>query len=821
LKLINVKFKSLRLNYFYKILFLLLTTFSSFSQERKNAVAKRVSIAPVIDGILDDKVWDNAESNTDFYMLRPSNVGPARDSHPTYIKILYDDDAVYFAASMLDSDSDNIASEISQRDDFYETKTDFIGISLNPYDDDVNFLSFIVTSAGTIADMKSVRDYEEGDSNFDAVFDAKISKDDNGWYAEFKIPYSALRFPKKNIQSWGLNFYRRVFNLNEIYTWNYVDRSVGTYSEYLGVLSGIENIDPPTRLFFYPYSQLNSELYKGNTGTGFSAGMDIKYGINEAFTLDATLIPDFGQVKFDDVELNLSPFEQQFDEKRAFFTEGTELFDKGDVFYSRRIGGELDVDPEDFLEANEVVLSSDNSIDLINAIKVSGRTDNKLGVGFFNAITKKTTAILQDSITQNEREVTLEPLTNYNIIVLDQQLKNNSSITFLNTSVNRNSNFRNAIVSTLNLDYRTRKNNYRIEGSVLRSDIKENGNSTDGYKTTFKLNKTKGNFRWMTGVWTTDENYNQDDMGISRWYNNQNIFANVSYEIFNPTKYFNQLEFKLSVRHGRRYTPSIKRNNNYEAELFFETKKLFKNRLEINLRTLNKDFFEPRVDGLYVLKPKEMSVRYDLDSDNTKDFVYAIELNAKKSIDEFYQENNKKLGLALRVSYKVSERLNTSFGAGISKEDDDFGYAGSNEGEVIIGIRDVKVNQAMIEMNYNFDPYKVLALEIRNYWSSVNYKNYLTLQENGIGELINDYPFDGDPNTNFNIWNLDLSYNWRFAPGSSATFLYRNQIYNNDDLSLISYTESLNNLFSKDIGHQFSIRINYFLDYNRIKKKKI
>ena len=807
---------------FYILSILLISlNLSGFSQVRKNALAKRVTNAPIIDGVLNDNAWVTAETNSDFYMLRPSNVGPARSSHPTTVKIVYDDEAVYFAASMLDPNGKNIASEISQRDEFYEKKTDFIGISLNPYNDDINFLSFIVTSAGTIADMKSVRDYDEGDSNFDAVFDAKVSKDDNGWYAEFKIPYSALRFPKKEIQTWGLNFYRRIFNLNEIYTWNYVDRSVGSYSEYLGNLNGIQNIDPPTRLFFYPYSQFNSELYKGNTGTGFSAGMDIKYGINEAFTLDATLIPDFGQVKFDDVELNLSPFEQQFDEKRAFFTEGTELFDRGGVFYSRRIGGDLDVNPEDYLRDNESVLSSDNSIDLINAVKVSGRTDNKLGIGFFNAITKKTTAILQDSITQNQREVTLEPLTNYNIVVLDQQLKNNSSITFLNTSVNRNSNFRNAIVSTLNLDYRTKKNNYRIEGSVLRSDIKENGNSTDGYKTTFKINKTKGNFRWMTGVWTTDENYNQDDMGISRWYNNQNVFANISYEIFNPTKYFNQFEFKLSVRHGRRYTPSIKRNNNYEAELFFETNKLIKNRLEVELRTLNKDFFEPRVDGLFVLKPKEFSFRYDLDSDNTKDFVYAIELNALKSIDEFYGEENKKIGFAAGLNYKISERLNTSLGIGVSKEEDDLGYAGNEGSDVIIGIRDVKINQAVFDMIYNIDSYKEIALEFRNYWSSVNYKRYYSLQENGIGNSIVAYPFYDNPNANFNIWNLDLSYNWRFAPGSSATILYRNQISSNDDQSLISYTESLDNLFGKDIGHQFSIRINYFLDYNRFRKKRI
>jgi len=794
---------------------------NSFSQEKKIAVAKRVSTAPIIDGVLNDNVWATAEINTDFYMLRPSNVGPARSSHPTTVKIIYDDEAVYFAASMLDPDAKNIPSEISQRDEFYEKKTDFIGISLNPYNDDINFLSFIVTSAGTIADMKSVRDYDEGDSNFDAVFDAKVSKDDNGWYAEFKIPYSALRFPKKEIQTWGLNFYRRIFNLNEIYTWNYVDRSVGSYSEYLGSLNGIQNIDPPTRLFFYPYSQVNSELYKGNTGTGFSAGMDIKYGINEAFTLDATLIPDFGQVKFDDVELNLSPFEQQFDEKRAFFTEGTELFNRGGIFYSRRIGGDLSSSGEDFTQENESVLSSDNSIDLINAIKVSGRTDNKLGVGFFNAITKKTTAILQDSITQNQREVILEPLTNYNIVVLDQQLKNNSSVTFLNTNVKRAKEYRNANVSALILDLKTNQNNYRFEGSVLRSEILENGINEDGYKTSFKINKTKGNFRWMTGVWTTDDTYNQDDLGISRWYNNQSVFANISYEIFNPIKYFNQLKIKLGLRHGRRYKPSVKRNNNYELELFFETKKLYKHRFEVEYTTINKDYFESRVEGLFVLKPELVGFRYDFDTNNTKDLVFSAEIDGQRSMDEYYEEKNHKIGSNVGVEYKVSDRVNLSTGLGISFEKDDLGYAGSENQQVIIGLRDVKVNQAMLEMNYNINSYKGFALEIRNYWSSVNYKNYYSLQENGLGVIVNDYPLEDNPNTNFNIWNLDLSYNWRFAPGSTATFQYRNQIYSNDDQSLISYTESLDNLFGKDIGHQFSIRINYFLDYNRFKKKRI
>ena len=805
--------------YSYKFILLLLVNFSLFSQDRKNAIAKRISEPPIIDGILDDKVWDNAESNTDFYQWRPSNTGPARDTHTTLVKVIYDDDAVYFGVKMADPDPKNIAKEISQRDEFYMNKTDLIGVMISPYDDGLNYVSFVITSAGTIADMKTVGDFDDNDGDYDVVFDAKISFDKFGWNAEFKIPYSALRFPKKDVQSWGLNFFRRVFNLNESYVWNYIDRSVGRMSEYMGVLEGIQNIDPPTRLFFYPYSQFNSEIYEGNTGTGISAGMDIKYGINEAFTIDATLIPDFGQVKFDEVELNLSPFEQQFDEKRAFFTEGTELFNRGGIFYSRRIGGDLSSSGEDFVQENEKVSASDNSIDLINAIKISGRTDNKLGIGFFNAITKKSVATLQDTLNQSTREVILEPLTNYNVLVLDQQIKNNSSITFLNTNVKRAKEYRNANVSALLLDLKNKQNNYRFEGSVLRSEILENGTKDDGYKTSFKINKTKGNFRWMTGVWTTDDSYNQDDLGISRWYNNQSLFANISYEIFNPINYFNQLEIKLGLRHGRRYRPSVKRNNNYELEVFFETKKLYKHRFEIEYTTLNKDYFEPRVEGLFVLKPELVGFRYDFDTNNTKNLVFGYGINVQKNMDEFYDEQNHKISSNVGVDYKISDRLNLSTGLGITFEKDDLGYAGSEDNEVIIGLRDVKVNQAMLEMNYNLDSYKGFALEIRNYWSTVDYKSYYSLQENGMGVLVNDYPLEDNPNTNFNIWNLDLSYNWRFAPGSAATFQYRNQIFNNDDNSMISYAESLDNLFRNNIGHQLSIRINYFIDYNRLKRK--
>src|SRR5258705_10304557 len=159
---------------------------------------------------------------------------------------------------------------------------------------------------------------------------------------------------------------------------------------------GIKYIKPPLRLSFSPYfsSYVNNYPYNTpgikNTTTSLNGGMDVKYGINDAFTLDMTLIPDFGQVQSDNQVLNLSPFEVKYNENRSFFTEGTELFNKGNLFYSRRIGGTPihfgDVSGQ--LGANERVLKNPTESKLINATKVSGRTTKGLGVGFFNALTK-------------------------------------------------------------------------------------------------------------------------------------------------------------------------------------------------------------------------------------------------------------------------------------------------------------------------------------------------------------------------------------------------------------------------------------------------
>ena len=200
--------------------------------------------------------------------------------------------------------------------------------------------------------------------------------------------------------------------------------------------------------------------------------MDVKYGINEAFTLDMTLIPDFGQVQSDNKVLNLTPFEVKYNENRPFFTEGTELFNKGNLFYSRRVGGQpLHYgDVENQISSNEEVVKNPVESKLINATKISGRTKSGLGIGFFNALTKPMYAEVEDN-NGNKREIETNPLTNYNIVVLDQTLKNNSSISAINTNVTRSGSDYDANVTAGLFNFNNKKNTYNWYGKFALSQL--------------------------------------------------------------------------------------------------------------------------------------------------------------------------------------------------------------------------------------------------------------------------------------------------------------------------------------------------------------
>ena len=431
-------------------IFVLLFFVNINSQERKSIDAYRFITPPVIDGVLSESEWKNIKSAEDFTLIMPDTKAGEKipEGFESKVYLGYDNDAIYVGAQLNHPDPEKIPAEFSPRDVIFGINSEAFWISLDTYDDRYNSFGFIITSSGAIGDSYSSGGFNQESLNYDTVFDAKMNINNKGWSAEFIIPYSAIRFPKKEVQDWGLNFGRSMPDLdNQGYAWNPVDEKVYEYHESKGILKNIKNIDPPTRLFFYPYLQTSINAQKGlSLSSSYSAGLDLKYGINNSFTLDMTLIPDFGQVSFDDRELNLSPFEQQFDEKRAFFTEGADLFEKadeigfrsGNFFYSRRIGQEIKFNYNDYLDDGDEIISYDEKADLINSIKITGTTDGKLSIGFLNAITGKAYVYIENNnITRKE---IISPITNYNVISLSQQLINDySSISFLNANINRSS----------------------------------------------------------------------------------------------------------------------------------------------------------------------------------------------------------------------------------------------------------------------------------------------------------------------------------------------------------------------------------------------
>ena len=302
---------------------------SSFSYSQKKTLNAVASGNITIDGKFDEPIWEFAPIAKDFVMFTPDNGKPISNAKRTEVQIAYNDDGIYIAAKMFDDQPANIRREITQRDLF--GTADHFGVFINGFNDNQQDFRFFVSASGVQMDCIFTNTDGE-DFTWDAIWDSKALMTDYGWAIEIKIPYAALRFSKSEKQTWGINFYREIRNLRQSYTWNFIDTKIDNESAQSGILEGIDNIKTPTRLFLIPYSSfyLNANTTQKIRGE-IKGGLDVKYGISDAFTLDAILVPDFGQTKFDNVELYLGPFEQQFSENRPFFTEGTDLFSKGDL----------------------------------------------------------------------------------------------------------------------------------------------------------------------------------------------------------------------------------------------------------------------------------------------------------------------------------------------------------------------------------------------------------------------------------------------------------------------------------------------------------
>ncbi len=788
------------------------------SQPRKTTQAVKITIAPKIDGSGEDSIWHTIPAISDFRQYKP-----LYDSDPSFrteVKIAYDNYAIYVLAYMYDPNPDSILKQLGLRDEEH-LNADLFTIEFDTYNNQLDAYTFTVSASGVQFDSR------ESDETYDAVWDSEASITSDGWIAELKIPYSALRFANTENQKWGMEIVRSIRRYRETIQWALEDPGAENDLPYWGILEGIHTIKPPVRLSATPYLLVQAEHFPNKTAekdisSSFGGGMDLKYGINESFTLDLSLLPDFSQVQSDNKVKNLTAFETVYDEQRPFFNEAVDLFMKGDIFYSRRIGKTptLFFAADDSLIEGEYITRNPVQQRLINSTKISGRNKNGLAIGFLNAITANTYAKIE-SEEGNERKILTDPTTNYNLIVLDQALKNNSNFYITNTNVIRSSNFRDANVTASGLTLNDKTNTYRIKLTAGLSQVftSEPGSdsravNTKGFKYGINILKTKGNFQWSLNRQTMDNKFDANDMGLTRYNNYNSNSASISYNFYEPFWILRDMENTLTLSNQNNYTTHKPQTAQLEYRTFLTTLKY----LSIwggagYAFSETYDYYEPRTPGMFYLNPEFIWVRLGFSSDYRKLFALDGGVNAYTSARDGSKGFNLQLSPIIRLNDHITLNLSSTY----EKDMNAFGFAGRQDQLVIFGRREVNTVVNSISGKYLFNNSISISLKARHYNSQGQYDSYYTLLNTGYLEANPDYT--GNQDFSYNSFNIDMILAWIFAPGSSLNFVWKNEIVSEKNNVAGNYIHNLNDTFAEPQLNNLSVKILYYIDYHRLTHK--
>ena len=308
--------------------------------------AVRVTEAIAVDGRLSEPAWEQAVPATDFIQKFPNNGAPSTER--TEVRFLYDDDNLYVGVICFDSEPDKLVIK-DLREDFELNATDAVQIVIDSLHDKRSAFVFSTNPAGARRDSQ-VSNVDRINQDWDAVWDAKVSRTEDAWFIEYVIPFKTLRFSNSPSQEWGVNISRRILHKNEETNWAPIPvRYTGTRSDQAGTLRGLEHIRQGRNLKIKPFAIGFGTETRAGTRSDYDGGFDVKYSLTPSLTLDSTYRTDFAQVEVDQQQVNLTRFNLFFPEKRDFFLENSGNFSFGAAgrgnnnsnlvpFFSRRIG---------------------------------------------------------------------------------------------------------------------------------------------------------------------------------------------------------------------------------------------------------------------------------------------------------------------------------------------------------------------------------------------------------------------------------------------------------------------------------------------------
>jgi len=787
---------------------------------------------PVIDGITTDQVWQKVLPDSDFTMFRP--IEGSKPSFKTTFRILYDNAALYVCADLFDDYPDSIFRELGLRDveDPYtglfgsSLNADYFAFSLDPYNTRQDAFEFIVYASGVQADHKS------SDDTWDGVWQSAVQIHDLGWSVELKIPYSAIRFSNVKNPVWAFQITRSIRRRRETSQWCLTPSKAFNEMLYFGVLNNLEDITPPVRLSLTPY--LSGYIDRGpafNRDGSFSysntlswhVGADIKYGIDERFTLDMTLLPDFGQTQSDNKIKTLGYEEINYDENRYFFKEGTDLFNKINLFYSRRIGqlpsGFFSVESQ--LQEGETIKTNPAQARLLNAVKISGRNNSGMGIGFFNAITGDTYAIIKNAVGR-ERKILTDPLTNYNVLVFDQQIGSSSNVYLINTSTIRSRDYDDSNVSATGFTFANHANSWAVVGNMILSQNFTKNDDTPhtysnmlGYRYHAEIRKVSGWLQGGAGRSGVSPSYNQQDLGYYLTSNRINYYAYLNAFQFQPRGFIREGNISIQSDYVTTYENPDRTHFEITYNSFLDLRSYNSIFTGAGVTPVSSHEYDPRIGGQFVNTMRYWYASAGLSSDYRKRLAVDAEFQMRNFLDNYRSE---KYSMSLALRFRINNKLTINYKAVSETDPYDFGFAGYSNSNYLFGLRRLFNYTNTFSARYIFINDMYVSAAFRHYWLTGEYRMYFNLEDDGSLTAILGKGTEND--FSYNAFNIDLIYSWRFAPGSILTVSYKNSIEYDGPFETRNYMNNLKSTLDLPQLNSFSIKLLYYLDYAVLNKKK-
>lgn len=782
----------------------------------REVIAIRLENPLNIDGILDESLYSTT-ANYHLIQFQPNN--GVLGSEDTEFWVGYDDNALYIGAMMHDSSPDSIVARMSRRDG--GNTSDFIAVAIDSYYDKRSGFWFAINPVGSIMDGTTSNDSNNDDA-WDGIWDGQSKIIDSGWVTEIKIPFSQLRFNKADENIMGISFVRLIHRREEInfFTHRTLDES-GIVSRF-AVLRGIKNIQPSKRLEMTPYITGNYGILKTEENNPFfngknsdiNIGADLKIGIGNNLTIDATINPDFGQVEVDPSELNLSAFETRYREKRPFFIEGRSIFGFGTggptnrmnfetmeptFFYSRRIGKYPSYGYD--VEGDWVKVPSTTSI--LGATKLSGKITDTWSVGSFSAITRREFAEVQ--IDGENSEVEVEPLTSYNLFrTLKEFNQGRQGLGAILTYVDRNfeDEFLRGILSdqstVLGIDGWTFLNQekdwviggflgysnvvgskdyiYDLQQTSARYyqrpdadhlDLDPNLTNLEGFAGKATINKETGKWSFNSAIQFLSPGFENNDMGLNFRVDQINKHISFGYKWLEPGKVFQMVSLNTAYM----------TNHNFAGDKLSEMIFLFGFARFNNFWTISPIIgIGPRTlsdqtlrGGPMVISPASIWSHVFIRTDSRKPIIFELGGNYEQS-----EKGSYSFRVSPEIEMNLGTRLRLEIEPGYSKQVQIAQYIDSFEDETavdmfgsrhIVAQLDRKTVSAELRIDYTFTPKLSFQAYIQPYMTIGSYSHFKEFEKPESYDFI-EYGKNAD---------MEI-----IEEGSDGYYLYPNSINGNE-----------------------------------------